>query len=313
VKFTVHAEHPPALNQALRSDCDAIRYGADLCEFKLPNDAQMKDFIQHLNDTDKEMSYVVPRVPEEGFSILDEHLAAISSRTTRPVRVIANDYGILNILVDKRYPNLIPYLGRQLVAIPGRGRPSMADLMGGENLFRRFAVKKVGGLVFNKTNLHFKATLKFLLEHGVEGADIDWVPQTFKEMKDIKKAGLKFSVHLGLVIVAVVRRCHTARYFNEPIPERCSMPCFKTAFLLNHELFGDLYMDGNTIFAKSEPTAKEMQQLYACDPAELVLTMGAMTKIHTAEDINAQIYQLKGFTNRKPEQRNAVYGRTSHT
>ncbi|HEY7915304.1 MAG TPA: hypothetical protein VIG62_25575 [Blastocatellia bacterium] len=312
MKFTVHAEHPPALNQALRSDCDAIRYGADLCEFKLPNDVQIREFVRHLNDTDKEMSYVCPRVPQQDFATLERHLSVISEQTTRPVRVIANDWGVLNQIIDKRYPRLVPYLGRQLVAIPGRGRPSMADLMGGENLFRRIAVKKVGGLVFNKTNLHFKATLKFLLENGVEGADIDWVPQSFKEMKDIVKAGLQFSVHLGLVIVAVVRRCHTARYFNEPIPERCSMPCFKTAFLLNHELFGNLYMDGNTIFAKTEPTQKEMQQLYSCDPAELVVTMGAMTKINTAEDINAQIQRIKGYTEPKAGHRDAVYGRTSH-
>lgn len=312
MKFTVHAEHPPALNQALRSTCDAIRYGADLCEFKLPNDVQIKEFIKHLNEGEKEFSYVCPRVPQQDFPKMEQHLSAISDQTTRPVHVVANDWGVLNLLIDGRYPKLIPYLGRQLVAIPGRGRPSMADLMGGENLFKRMAIKKVGGLVFNKTNLHFKATMKFLRENGVAGADIDWVPQSFKEMKDVVKGGLQFSVHLGLVIVAVVRRCHTARYFSEPIPERCSMPCFKTAFLLNHDLFGDLYMDGNTIFAKTEPTQKEMRLLYANDPAELVLTMGAMTKIQTAEDIDAQIYTLKGYINQKTGQRNAVYGRTSH-
>lgn len=308
MKFTVHAEHPPALHQALRSQCNGIRYGADLCEFKLPNDVQIKEFVRHLNETDKEFSYVCPRVPQQSFPVLEQHLSAINAGTKRRVRVVANDWGALNLLIDKRFPNLTPYLGRQLVAIPGRGRPSMADLMGGENLFRRIAAKKVGGLVFNKTNLHFKATLEFLRKNGVEGADIDWVPQTFKEMKDIVKGGLKFSVHYGLVIVAVVRRCHTARYFNEPIPERCSMPCFKTAFLLNHELFGELYMDGNTIFAKTEPTPKEMRLFNASEPAELVLTMGPMTKIQTADDINAQIHQLKGYTGQKAEQRNAVYG-----
>jgi hypothetical protein len=252
-------------------------------------------------------------VPEQAFPIIERHLSMISAETKRAVRVVANDWGVLNQLIDGRYPKLVPYMGRQLVAIPARGRPSMADLMGGESLFRRFAIKKVGGLVFDKTNLHFKATLKFLRENGVEGADIDWVPQTFKEMKDVVKGGLRFSVHFGLVIVAVVRRCHMARYYNEPIPERCSMPCFKTAFLLSHELFGDLYMDGNTIFAKSEPTPKEMRQFYACKPEELVLTMGEMTKILTAQDINAQISQLKGHTNQKVTQKDAVYGGTSHT
>lgn len=312
MKFTVHAEHPPALHQALGSTCDAIRYGADLCEFKLPNDVQIREFVRHLNDTDKELSYVCPRIPEQDFPTIERHLTTINELTARPVRVVANDWGVLNLLVDRRYPYLIPYLGRQLVAIPGRGRPSMAELMGGENLFRRFAVEKVGGLVFNKTNLHFKQTMEFLRQNGVQGADIDWVPQTFKEMKDVVKGGLQFSVHYGLVIVAVVRRCHTARYFNEPIPERCSMPCFKTAFLLNHELFGDLYMDGNTIFAKTTPTPKEMRLLYASEPAELVLTMGPMTKIHTAEDINAQINQLRGYAGRKVGRTNAVYGRASH-
>ena len=37
--------------------------------------------------------------------------------------VIANDWGVVNQIIDGRYPNLIPYLGRQLIAIPHRGRP----------------------------------------------------------------------------------------------------------------------------------------------------------------------------------------------
>jgi hypothetical protein len=183
----------------------------------------------------------------------------------------------------------------------------MADLMGGESLFKRLAFEKMGGIVFNKTNLNFKPTLKFLREQGVAGADIDWVPPTFSEMKDVIKGGLQFSVHLGLVIVAVARRCHTARYFNEPIPERCSMPCFKTSFLLNHEIFGDLYMDGNTIFAVVEPKVKEIQQLVASHPAELVMTMGSVTKLRTAEDIDARIAELKTWVNPRGAYQDALY------
>lgn len=308
MKFTVFAEHPPALRQALQSQCDAIRYGADLCEFKLLNDAQMREFIGHLNQTDKELSYVCPRLPEQLFPVVERHLQMISAETQRPMRVITNDMGILNQLAEGRYPNLIPYLGRQLVAIPHRGRPSMADLMGGESLFKRLAFQKMGGIVFNKTNLNFKPTLKFLREQGVAGADIDWVPPTFSEMRDVVKAGLQFSVHLGLVIVAIARRCHTARYFNEPIPERCSMPCFKTAFLLKHEIFGDLYMDGNTIFAVTEPTAKEVRQMATSQPAELVLTMGAVTKLRTAEEINARIEQVKAWMTPREIYKDAIHG-----
>jgi hypothetical protein len=308
MKFTVQAEHPQALRQALRSDCDAIRYGADLCEFKLINDSQIREFIAHLNLTDKELSYVCPRLPEQFFPVVERHLDLINAKTDRPVTVIANDWGVINQIIDGRYPRLIPYLGRQLIAIPHRGRPSMAELMGGESRFKRMAAEKIGGIVFNKTNLHFKRTLKFLREHGVTGTDIDWVPQTFGEMAEIVKGGLTFSVHLGLVIVAVVRRCHTARYFDEPIPESCSMPCFKTAFALKHEIFGELHMDGNTIFAMSEPTTKELRQLTQSHPAELVITMGSMTRIHTAEDINGRISQLKYMINPQGVMQHAVYG-----
>ena len=71
------------------------------------------------------------------------------------------------------------------------------------------------------------------------------------------------------------------------------MPCFKTAFLLNHAIFGELHMDGNTIFALTEPTAKEVRQLAACKPAELVMTMGPITQLRTAEEINTRIAQLR--------------------
>ena len=308
MNFTVQAEHPPALRAALKSQCDSIRYGADLCEFKLINDAQLREFINHLNETDKDFGYVCPRLPQQLFPIVERHLKLINAETQRPVKIIANDWGVVNQIIDGKYPNLIPYLGRQLIAIPHRGKPSMAELMGGESWFRRMAVEKVGGLVFDKTNLHFKATLKFLRDNGVAGADIDWVPQTFGEMKSIVKNNLQFSVHLGLVIVAVVRRCHTARYFDEPIPEQCSMPCFKTAFSLKHEVFGELHMDGNTIFAMNDPTKNEYQQLKDSKPSELVLTMGSMTKIHTTDDIDKRIAQIRGAMGLPETGRHAVHG-----
>jgi hypothetical protein len=91
------------------------------------------------------------------------------------------------------------------------------------------------------------------------------------------------------------------------------MPCFKTAFLLKHEIFGELYMDGNTIFAMTEPTAKDIRQLSVSQPAELVMTMGPMTKIRTAEDIDARIAQLKTWIDPRGVYQDALHGRTSHS
>ena len=297
MKFTVHAENPPAFRQALASRCDIVRYGADLCEFKLPNDAQLREFVAHLNASEKEFCYVCPRVPEHLIGAVDHHLGLINEATTRPVRVVANDWGVLNILIEQRYPNLIPYLGRQLVAVPHRGRPSMAELMGGENLFKRMAVETFGGIVFNKTNMHFKPTIRFLRAQGVVGVDIDWVPPTFSEMRSLAKEGLSFSVHYGLVIVAVVRRCHTARYFAEPIPEKCTMPCFKTAFTLKHPVFGALHMDGNTIYDMVAPSTKDLRHLDKCQPLEVVFTMGPMTRLQRADELDAKIADLKAMLN----------------
>jgi hypothetical protein len=86
------------------------------------------------------------------------------------------------------------------------------------------------------------------------------------------------------------------------------MPCFKTAFSLKHEIFGELHMDGNTIFAMSEPTAEEMKRLVKSRPTELVITMGSMTKIHTAEEINQRIDQLKALMGVQGVTQHAVYG-----
>jgi len=86
------------------------------------------------------------------------------------------------------------------------------------------------------------------------------------------------------------------------------MPCFKTAFSLKHEIFGELHMDGNTIFAMSEPTQEEMKRLVKSRPAELVITMGSMTKIHTAEEINGRIGQLKALMGVQGVTQHAVYG-----
>jgi len=293
--FSVYVENPKFLDEAIRSRCNSIRFGSDLCELKLPNTNQVIQAHSLVEKANKEFIYVCPRVPDLFFSEVQGHLQALNDAATKPTRVVTNDLGILNQIIDQNYLNLLPHLGRQLVSIPRRGRPSMIELMAGENQLKRFVMGKAAGLVFDKTNLNFKPTLNFLNMHGVQGADVDWIPETFDHLRGIIRSGIAVSVHLQLVFVAIARRCHTARYFHENIPHQCTRPCLKTSMLLKHDVFGDLLMDGNTIFGVVAPTQSNTHKLISAGVNEIVLTMSPITDLKSASSVDQTIETLEAW------------------
>lgn len=293
--FSVYVENPRFLESAVQSRCNSIRFGSDLCELKLPTTKQVLQAHTLVEQASKEFIYVCPRISDSDFPEVEAHLDALNETATQPIRVVANDLGILNRVMDENLTNLIPYLGRQLISIPRRGRPSMVELMAGESQLKRFVIGKAAGLVFDKTNLNYKPTLDFLNTVGVQGADVDWMPETFDHLRGIVQSGIAVSVHLQLVFVAIARRCHTARYYHEDIPHQCSRPCLKTSMLLKHPVFGDLYMDGNTIFGVVEPTQNNMRKLKSAGVNEIVLTMSPITDLRSTQDLDRTIQTLEAW------------------
>jgi collagenase-like PrtC family protease len=272
------------LKEAVKSDCDIVRFGSEFCEWKIPSLNTLEKAYNLTNDWGKEFVYITPRVSNNNLEKIRDHLNFFNEEKKN--KVVVNDLGTLNIL--KVYPKINPHLGRQLVYIPARcpwNEITEHDV--------GFLTKRKITNIFYQTSLNYKPTIQFFQKLGVQGVDVDWIPQCIPHYNFLLKNGLDLSVHVYLVPVTLTRRCHTARFLGEKDPENCTQPCSTQAFVLRHDVLGiELFLHGNTVFTFNDPANNDIKQLRN-NADQLVIAMTPATKIDSQQEINALITRLK--------------------
>ena len=285
ITFSVQASNLHTFREALKSRCTGVRFGSEFCMYDLPKEKALIEAFRLSIDAGRVFTYVTPRVSDDALAEVSRHFEVLNSLGT--MTVVVNDLGALGIL--RQFPNLKPQLGRQLVYIPARCPwPQIT-----EHPASFFAKRKVEQ-IFYQTALNYEPTIKFYKEMGVQAADVDWIPQSFKHYKELVEHGVNLSVHTHLVPAALTRKCHTARLLGEGSLDSCSKPCHTGAYEMKNEaLKVELFLQGNGVFRITEPTKKEADQLGKIGVSELVLTMRPVTGIQTAEDIQLTVDRLQ--------------------
>lgn len=279
MRVSVQLDDFDLLEEAVDSECEGVRFGPEFCELKIPSLEVLEKAYELVHEGGKVFTYVTPRLSNSGVERIREQLALLNA--LGEVRVVVNDLGALNVV--KRHPNLRPHLGRQLAFVPARCPWSDEIIEAGGLLARRWVRK-----VFSSTSLNHGLTLELYREHGVEGADVDWIPRVFPQFGFLSKRGLDLSIFLHLVPVIVSRRCHTARYLGERSHEACSRQCRRRVFLLESDMLGvELFLHGNTVFSRTQPSPKDVNKLKTV--SELVLTMNPITGLESRKKINDYI------------------------
>lgn len=285
MKVSVQTDRFRMLEEIVRSGCDRVRFGSEFCEWKLLSLELLREAYGLAHEEGKEFAYVTPRVSDRSLGIIRGQLAFLNSKGH--VDVVINDFGILNML--GRYPNLRPHLGRQLVYMPARCPWLQNALRHRVGFFERRRLARM----YYQTGLNYAPTIHLYQKYGVEDIDVDWIPQSFPYFDFLMKNGLRVSVHMHLIPVAITRTCHTARFLGEREPESCPEPCNTRAFLLRQKTLGiDLYMHGNVIFRLTEPSQRDVKRLYKQGVDEFVVTVNPITKIESRKKIDAFIQNL---------------------
>jgi len=286
MKLSVQADSIKSYQEALNSRCSGVRLGSEFCEILLPRLDELEKGVESAQAAGKEFTYVTPRLSNAGIDRLKEQLALLEGRGE--VGVVFNDLGLLNILGHCR--NLHPHLGRHLLLVPARS-PWVEQHMQREDLSsrRRDWLRSL----FSSTSLNYGPTIELYRRHGCHRADVDWLPRVFPSLAFLVERGLRLSVHLHLIPATFTRKCHTARFLGEEVPENCSRPCLHRAFLLRNEPFGlELYLHGNAAFRLAEPHPEAVKQLESVGVSELVLSMNPVTRIDSAERIDHTLSEL---------------------
>lgn len=281
MEIGVQAHNLRMLQEAIKSSCSNIRFGSEFCMFRVPTKDQLKEAYLLTKSSGKEFMYVVPRLSDNTLTKIQKHLAFLNQIGT--IKVAVNDLGALHVL--NKYTNLQPHLGRQLVYIPARcpwGNPAEFNV--------GFFIKRKIEKIFYKTSLNFKPTIKFFKSLGVQGADIDFIPQCLPHFRFIVRNGINLSVHLHLIPVTTTRKCHLARFLGEKTLEQCSKPCETVAFRMKNDELGDeLLLGGNVVFRSMMQKREDIRRLHNFNVSEIVITMNPLTGIASHQELNTFI------------------------
>ena len=273
------------LDEVLKSNCDRVRFGPEFCEWKIPSLNELKNTFHLSEKNDKEFTYVTPRVSNSSLKKLHSHFTYMNDQ--RETNVVVNDLGVLDQV--EHFFNLKPYLGRQLITVLGRCPWKQITEFKTTSWLKNRKVSKT----FYQTRLNYELTIQSFKEHGVQGADVDWIPQCFPYYDFLVENVLNLAVHLHLIPTTVTRRCHTARFLGEKIIERCSKPCDTKAFRLRQEMMDlNLYLHGNTVFSLTEHSQKDINRLYKRKVSEFIITMNPLTKITHKKEIDDLIQKF---------------------
>ncbi len=284
MKFTVHTESLGHLMEALESWCDGIRFGAEFCEWKIPSLRALKEAHESVRDSGKAFTYVTPILTNAGANKIRDQLDYL--RGLEDIEVVIGDIGALNMLQGH---DLHLRLGRPRVYIPARSPWDQITRLPDPSFFARRKVEKI----FYQTSLNYGRALEYYRSLGVEGADVDWIPKSFPHLKKVTKKGFRLAMNTYAVPVSVTLRCHMARFIGETEPARCSIPCSDSAYDIKQpELGKSFVLHGNVVYRLVDHQRNDVKKLRKNGVEEIVIPMGSVSKISTAEEIDDAITKL---------------------
>lgn len=297
VSVAVHANNLDALNSALSTPCDGVRFGSEFCEYLMPTINEVEKACEGAEKKGKEFTYVTPRLSNRATEETRRQLALLNEKGE--FNVVVNDLGALNIVMA--YGNLRPILGRQLLRVPARS-PWVQDGEWSPAVKERgsFLAKGWFNRVFGSTSIDYRRTVDFYRSSGVKGADFDWIPSIFPSLRRVVEREVTPYVHLHLVPVTVTRRCHTARFLGERDPEKCSRPCLKSHFLLKNEALDlSFILLGNAVFKLVQPQQDDLETLKENNVTSFVVSANPVTGMENRKKIDELIGSLKEGALRK--------------
>ncbi|MCX8043268.1 MAG: hypothetical protein N3B18_03990 [Desulfobacterota bacterium] len=232
----------------LSADYQRVYFGDEFCERLLPSPPILKDIMDQVAERGCAFTLVTPYVTQTGLAAVEKLLDILPTGT----EVVFNDWGVFRVMKN-RYPHLKPVLGRLMTKIK-RGPRIM-------NFLDRLPPDALRHL--RSTNLGVPHYVRFLLEQGIERAELD-NPLHGLDISDVPQE-LHLSLHIPFVYVTTTRFCLVANCDN---PEKkgfigvfpCGKECRTYTFYLDNAVMTTLLIRrGNTIFYKNTTVPDQLK------------------------------------------------------
>lgn len=243
-----------------------LYFGQEFCERLIPSPGDLKEVLTFIRQKGMDFSLVTPYVTNLGLEKLNSLLDVLKKKEAN-CEIIINDWGVLN-LVNRRYVNLTPVLGR-LLTKQKRG-PRLIELLKRKTksqFFKNPRDSKKKYLVFQKklpldSDFYYKGSNAssvpiihdFLLRQRIRRIELDNTGQGL--FLELPKGRIQASVYLPYVYITTTFFCLSAgcdQKNKTPLKiKSCSKQCQKYVFKLRHKTMPKvIYLKGNSQFYKS--------------------------------------------------------------
>jgi hypothetical protein len=221
-----------------------LYFGIEFCERLIPDADDLKKVISFVNEKKIDFTLVTPYVTEDGLERVERLLKTLA--VLKPgSEVVFNDWGVFQVM-DEKYPDLIPVLGRLLNKMK-RGPRLM-------NVLDKIPEESVR--YYRSPGITVPKVREFLLKNRINRVEFDNLLQGI----DLERTGdeIRKSLYLPFAYITTTRLCLTALCDQ---PDRvkevgilpCGHECQRYTFCLkNPIMIANLIRKGNTIFLCNE-------------------------------------------------------------
>lgn len=235
---------------------EGIYFGQETCENLIPSVGQLQKVIEYCSTNEYKFTFVTPYVGPNGIIKLASSLDLLNSQLEN-IEVVVNDYGVLH-LVEKKYKNLIPVLGRLLTKLKRDPRFTISgyDIASSE-LKKLKIVEANQQKVLQTTSLDIKSYQEFLQDKGVTRIGVDSVTQGLNK-KVLKKWDFPIDLYWPWTYSTSGRNCAIAAYTQpgksyHPTEEPCYFQCREFEFsLTSDKRMFETVQRGNAVWINSE-------------------------------------------------------------
>ncbi len=254
-----------------------LYYGQEFCERLIPSARDLEEALSFIQKKRIDFTLVTPYVTNFGLEKLKPLLELLKIGKIR-CEIIINDWGVLN-LVNRRYANLMPVLGR-LLTKQKRG-PRLIRLLKRETrsqLIKDPKNPKKKYFVFQKKlpldlDPYYKGSNTssvpiihdFLTRRRIQRIELDNTSQGL--FLELQNNGIHASVYLPYVYISTTFFCLTAGCDQKKMfllkRKPCQRQCRRYVFKLRHRTMPKvIYLKGNSQFYKySRLRLKEWKNL----------------------------------------------------
>lgn len=218
-----------------------VYFGNETCDRLIPDKKSIEKALNFLSGRGINLTYVTPYTGPEGLDKIDQNLALLNNYEN--VEVVFNDWGVLQ-LIDKKYNNLEPVMGRLMVKIKRDPRFSESNYSVHEHALGstdKIAKKQVETIL--NSSLEIKEYKEFLESKGVERASMELVPykeEYIKRQFKKNKWGLPLDLYWPWTYITSGRNCQVAAYTQpsgkiHPAGKNCYLQCQQFEFTFDSD------------------------------------------------------------------------------